>query len=374
MNPSESVPTPPAGHDESSFDDPAPSPPAVLVVRHPERSSLARLTPPLLILLTALVITSYQRKAVIPLSAYRSDLAEASRPSHPPISDAPAAPAEPEAIVLLPDDPPPPPAPLVVLPENVVATTPTAEPAAEPAPDSKVVEVKQTPSPFDLDANEGLRPVAITPAPERLAAQSPPATSDASAGPNATLLPEAADLPKDSLVMNGDPVGPPVSKDDILDDIQRESDQKDANQLNMQDLKPRAQAMLLAEAVGRVQSSRSSFHTDLKKAIEEFGPNAGQEIERIAQKYGREMPPEVKTITRRADRTMPTRITLTGRIEFYRKVGVPEPAILDLISHRIHKEINTRGGPRDEHEVRVRAAQLLLSLPRPAAGAPGTPP
>ena len=48
-----------------------------------------------------------------------------------------------------------------------------------------------------------------------------------------------------------------------------------------------------------------------------------------------------------------------------RKIGLPEPVLLDFLAHKVDQTRNTRGGPRDDDEVRVRAARLLLTYPLP---------
>ena len=64
-------------------------------------------------------------------------------------------------------------------------------------------------------------------------------------------------------------------------------------------------------------------------------------------------------------------LTLPVKVEMMRYLGLPEPKILDYVAHRYHPTIHARGGPRDENEVRVRAARALLAMP--LASAPGTP-
>ena len=53
-----------------------------------------------------------------------------------------------------------------------------------------------------------------------------------------------------------------------------------------------------------------------------------------------------------------------------RRLGLPEPIILDAITRDASRSLNTRGGPRNMDEVRALAARQLLAIPpAPAPGA-----
>jgi hypothetical protein len=158
-----------------------------------------------------------------------------------------------------------------------------------------------------------------------------------------------------------------MSKEAILDDIQREAAENEARQRDMAELKPRARAMLLDEAIRRVEADRAPFRNELGQIVASLGAGAGPQIDELCDQYGRQTLPEVKAGYQRAMRVKPRRLTLEGDVEFMRVCGLPEPVILDYIAHRMHKTLNTRGGPRNEDEVRVKAAAFLLKVPlRPA--------
>ncbi len=48
-----------------------------------------------------------------------------------------------------------------------------------------------------------------------------------------------------------------------------------------------------------------------------------------------------------------------------RALDLPETVILDFLSDDFHAQVRTRNGPRNENEVRIRAAHRLLQLELP---------
>lgn len=51
-----------------------------------------------------------------------------------------------------------------------------------------------------------------------------------------------------------------------------------------------------------------------------------------------------------------------------RRLGLPEPIILDALTRDASRSLKTRGGPRDMDEVRALAGRQLLAIP-PSPGA-----
>jgi hypothetical protein len=275
--------------------------------------------PPALILLAALAISSYQRQSPVRPIAPSIDLNALTRSG--------ASKAE-----------------LAALPPKVVFRS-EAEPES-----TGPTEATQSPAPsapatpgsfFEMDSVAGLHPVrpgeVSTPAPD-------PAGRDQNAGTMANQATEE------------------VSKDEILRDIQREADEANARREQMEMLKPRAQAILAAEAVAKIQEGRIPFRNELRQLIAQFGNDAGPEIDHLCDAYGRDMPPEARAAYHRALRSTP-RLGQQGKVDLMRSAGLPEPVILDYLAHGLHMTLNTRGGPRDKDEVRVRAGKLLLQFP-----------
>jgi hypothetical protein len=359
----------------------APVPAPVIVVEYRQRGMLARLTPPLLILVTALAITSYQRKSPVRLT-FAGGPATAEIPRVEPAAP-PATPGPEGGASAKPDPVPPAAAPDPVPGAAVVpSSSPIPDPAPVAAPPGPAAgSGPRVASPFEFNPDDGLRP--LDPAQPGMGQARPPAPSQvagagASASPNA--LPGVEPIPDPAAIpgqAQGQPAAvppdPEPSKEAILQDIQREAADREQQRQNMEELKPKARRLLFEETVARINATRKPFRDELREALKSFGPNAGSEIEVISSRYGREMPPEIKTAYNRTLNIAVRRLTRQEEVNFMRACGLPETVILDYLAHKLHRTLNTRGGPRDENEVRVRAAQLLLSLPvvtpHPAASA-----
>jgi hypothetical protein len=340
--PSVSTPGPATGEGSTEATVPAP----VIVVEYRQRGLLSRLAPPLLILAAALVITSYQRKSPVRFPVSGSPVAVPRVES----ATAPVATTRPA---------------LTPTPESAAPATSTAAPTV-PATRPAAEAVPAVVSPFELGPADGLRPLDPAPpaAPAARPPQSPIAARGASPVPAVAALPLASAPSPDADVQEkmADPPSPD-SKEAILDDIQREAAEKENQRQSLEDLKPRARALLFAEFVAKIQAGRTPFRNELQQTLKTYGPNAGGEIDKLCNEFGREMPPEIKSAYYRAIRRTPQRMTRQAEIEFMRGCGLPEPVILDYLANKVHKTLNTRGGPRDENEVRVKAAQILLSVP-----------
>ena len=386
IEPSNVSPKPGEGGDGSVAGD---APSSVIVIEYRQRGLASRLMPPALILLAALAISSYQRKTPVRPIAPRLDLAALAReksetPTFPPPKvvfrpqpsaadagggkdggvDKPAASPETPRVDPLPD---------AAASSPIVPVPVPGPPVADPGPPTR-------PSPFDLAPVDGLLPVAAVAEPQ-------PIPAPATAAPAPETPPEI----KDPVVTDSAPADPPAemasppngvaaaggdepSKDEILRDIQREADEKNAQREDLEKLKPRAQAILAAEALAKVHDDRLPFHNDLRQLLKERGNGAGPEIDQLCDQYGRDTPQEVRALYNRALRRAPARMSRQDMVAMMRSIGLPEPVILDYISHGLHKTLNTRGGPRDEDEVRVRAARFLLSIPLPGAPKAGAKP
>jgi hypothetical protein len=350
----------PAGHAPGPGPAGRPDPQPVIVIEYRQRGFASRLMPPALILLAALAISSYQRRTPVRPIAPRIDLKALAQQKH----------AEPE--------PPSPPTKVIFRPD-----TPEPEPDAGEAPTVAAVERPRAAapaSPFDLDPASGLEPVMAPapPGPDRDLAAAAAATPEPVSPPDPIPAgPAAEDLrPGPDGAMAG--AGNDVSREDILRDIRREADEEDARRDELERLKPRAQALLMAEAVARTNDSRIPFRNELRQLLLDLGDNAGGEIDRLCDTYGRDLPPEVRAAYYRTLRRAPSRMSRQASIDLMRSAGLPEPVILDYLAHGLHKTINTRGGPRDADQVRVLAARALLSVPvsngrKPAPKGTGSP-
>jgi hypothetical protein len=380
-------------------DSTAPSPAAPIVVIEYRRGLSAVLAPPVLILLATLVILSYQRQTPIrPITT-----------APPPADSTPKAPAGQGRIIMVESSgagaafepimaraemrfgPPAPPAsPPAPAPVAVARLTP-APPAlaAEAAKPVGEDETEGAPSPFDLDPRKDRLPslpapgrgIAVEapppPAPEPAKAQPPPPAPRLGAFVVETPPPPApAAEPVPPAVARAEPEAPRPTKEQILDDIRREAEQKNAEQKQMELLKLQARSLQLYEMYQKAQASRVPFRNDLRLLIESMGNQAGPEIKQLCEKYGRDTAKEIEDGVK-LDLFRSARWTWLRRVEMMRARGLPEPRILDHLANELDWTRGSRGGPRDENEVRVRAARLLLTFPiappLPSASDPALP-
>jgi hypothetical protein len=387
-DPTNLTPLPPEGEPEpvQSPDAPGHDPQSpMIVIEYRQRGLFALLAPPALLLMGALLITAYQRKTPIPLAAYRP------RPGGPEVASR-VTPAEADdagsgsLVRAVPREERDRQAGGDPKKEGQGQDAPKpSEPASIPAPDRPSPEpagpapvATDSPfddlSPFDLNASEGLRPVdPQQPAPggprREPVAEIPPDPNEPVPAPAADPAsrpgsPFARGLP--------DQPGPPgeappagMSQKEILDDIQDEAERNEARRQSLAGLKSNARNLLFAEAIAKVEESREAFRKELAQVVAEFGSRAAPQIDQLCEQYGREVLPEIRMYYDRARNRMSTPpMTHTDDVAFMRSCGLPEPVILDVLCHKLHKSsLRTRGGPRDEHEVRILAAKVLLRVP-----------
>lgn len=337
----------------------------VIVIEYRNRNWLTRLIPPLIIPIAALAITSYQRTT--PLRPVHLDFAPPARAVVPGGNEQ----RQPE-----PDPPVSPPAAttLDVTPE--VETTRAEAPSQTAPVVVALAEPSRSRSPFDLEPVDGLVPMTQPPGPRP---EPMPLEVEAFSG-NVDLMPElgqdsepANEARSNERAATAEAAEAGLSKEEILRDIAREAAEKEAQRQDLEELKPRARGLLLGEALEQVHAARIPFRNDLREVLRTLGKEAGPEIERLCNQYGREPLMEVLNAYYRRKRSMPPRTSRSAEVEMMRAVGLPEPVILDYLSHALDKTINTPGGPRDQHEVRVRAARLLLTFPVTATRPPAAP-
>jgi hypothetical protein len=320
-------------------------PPAPRVVIEYRRGPSARLWPPLLILVAALIIVSHQRQRPI-------------RPIPTPVE--PAAPK-------------PPPEPLVVK----VITAP-AEPRrveGDPAPEDRASSNAPMSERPGVAAGDGPGAPAAAPA-------APPATPEgapeaeraqlaAIAKPAIGFVPPDERGPSETLeAIEPQPV---PSREEVMEDARREADRIEAERQRLEEIKPQLQTWGLIEAYRKAQRQRAEFHDDLRQLLTVRGEAAGRDILSLCENYGRTTRPEIERAVNRALRTSHARLGRRSKVEMMRDFGWPEPRILDYLVDELDWMVNSRNGPRDANALRVRAARLLLTMPvkppsRPSSG------
>jgi hypothetical protein len=108
---------------------------------------------------------------------------------------------------------------------------------------------------------------------------------------------------------------------------------------------------------------RVKFRDELRAALKEFGREAAPEIERLCQRYSYDKDPVRLALA--SSKWRFARLSLAAKVKIVRELDLPESAILDFLSDDLHLQVRGRNGPRNENEVRIRAAQQLLKFELP---------
>ena len=113
---------------------------------------------------------------------------------------------------------------------------------------------------------------------------------------------------------------------------------------------------------------RVKFRNELREILRVHGNHSRDEIDRLAKRHGFDASDEL--MSRANSIWLHGRMSPPAKVRLIRSLGVPESLILDFLSDNLHGRVKSRGGPRNEDEVRVRAARQLLSfeLPPPPEG------
>ena len=237
----------------------------------------------------------------------------------------------------------PPPATTLVKEPGPQAAATTPVDATRPAPRGTVAIGFSVPadndSPFaELDISRRLP--ASTPDQEQAAASNGPA---AASDPSPDRQPQP-------------------TQDQLLQDIQAEAAEKNAELKQRRDLKDRAREVVDAESQARVEDERAAFRRDLREAIKLSRKEAATQIDDLCNRYGRNYSDELRSKARFLLERYGGKMSREAKVRMLRFHGVPEPGILDFLANEIHHMINSRNGPRDSNEVRIDAAKQLLSI------------
>lgn len=237
---------------------------------------------------------------------------------------------------------PPPAATLVKEPGPQAAATPVD--ATRPAPRGPVAIGFSVPadndSPFaELDISRRLPGGSTTDQEKTAASNGPTAASDPS--------PDRQPQP---------------TQDQLLQDIQAEAAEKNAELKQRRDLKDRAREVVDSESQARVEDQRAAFRRDLREAIKLSRKEAATQIDDLCNQYGRNYSDELRSKARFLLERYGGKMSREAKVRMLRFHGVPEPGILDFLANEIHHMINSRNGPRDSNEVRIDAAKQLLSI------------
>jgi hypothetical protein len=126
-----------------------------------------------------------------------------------------------------------------------------------------------------------------------------------------------------------------------------------------------------AEVEALRAEDRVKFRNELREVLRVHGNKAGDEIDRLARRYGYE------ASSTAYDKALQIwkfgRMSQQAKVRLIRSLDLPESVILDFLSDNQHGRVRTRAGPRNENEVRVRAARQLLAYELPSQPAAARP-
>ncbi|MGO9464079.1 MAG: hypothetical protein ACLQIB_49475 [Isosphaeraceae bacterium] len=108
---------------------------------------------------------------------------------------------------------------------------------------------------------------------------------------------------------------------------------------------------------------RVKFRDELRAILQEHGNSAGPEINQLAKRSSFEKDPERQIQATRIWRF--SRNSQANKVKMIRALDMPEAVILDFLSDDFHAQVRAPKGPRNENEVRIRAAHRLLQLELP---------
>ncbi len=378
---------------------PAPAPRVLIEYR--SRGIHAALWPPLMILVVAIGITSYQRQARLrpaPPPAPRAKPtapANAASPASPRgriiMVEAAATGATIQPITIRSATPPPPPptaSDSTATAQSLDSTPVTAPsaPGAAAGPEAQdALAHAGSPaetgpfSPFSPEARKedarAAAPPLEPPAPLTSASGSPlsPDTPELTFAPIDVVAALTRDTPRAVATE------PKVTKEQIQQEIDAEAQQKKAEQANLGREVEASKAREFFDTIKKAADDRVPFHDELHRILLQLGNDAGPEIKNLCDRYGQKTHPDIEKVVTHTLNRSGAGFDRDVKIKTLRKQGLPEPMILDILARDLDKQIRgKRGGPRDRNGVRVRAALLLLNYPPPpmpeenSAAAPGT--
>jgi hypothetical protein len=116
------------------------------------------------------------------------------------------------------------------------------------------------------------------------------------------------------------------------------------------------------ELLGQRIGEQLKFREELRGLLKSKGKEAGPDIESLNKRYDFDVEPEKKAQAWYMWRHV--RLSTRDKLRKARELGLPDTTILQFMCASLDETIGTRTGPRDHHEVWVRAAgQLLNSEP-----------
>jgi hypothetical protein len=216
---------------------------------------------------------------------------------------------------------------------------PVFDPNAKPVGHPKAADAKDAPKP-----HEGLEPPDDAPIREDVKQPDP-------------VLPE-----------------PLPSREEVLAEIQKEAQKKQAELQEIGQAKNQSLEAAKEHRESELYGQRITFLNELQTLLREKKGRAGNEIEKLTARHENDVTPELRqevvTLLRRAS----GRMSLKGKIRALRGLGVPEPAILDVICNEVHHRYHTTRCNCYSPQMYVLAARELLATELPPHAKPSRAP
>ena len=156
------------------------------------------------------------------------------------------------------------------------------------------------------------------------------------------------------------PLQPLPTKEEMERQIEGEAARKQADIASQLDHR---QASLRSQRI----EEQLKFRHELSEVLRAHGNRAGPEIDNLAKRYGYESDPARFDKAFKAWRF--SRLSQHDKVKYIRSLELPETVILDFLSDDLNAKKRTREGPRNDSEVRARAAATLLRYAFPDDGA-----
>jgi hypothetical protein len=373
----------------------APAAPPRVLIQYRNRGIRAALLPPVLILVVAIGITSYQRQAQLRPApppaprakpAARADAASSASSRGRIIMVEPAGTgAAVQPITIRSAAPPPPPtvpdftstAAATDAPAGTASSAPGAAAPGGPEAQDALAHAGSAAdsgpfSPFSPEARKDDARAAAPPL-------EPPAPLTSTVGRSIPLdSPELAFAPAAVIasVTRDTPetvaLAPKLTKEQIQKEIDDEAQRKKAEQANLGREVEQAKAREFFETIKKAADDRVPFHDELYRILLQLGNDAGPEIKNLCDRYGRTTHPRIETEVKKTLNRSGPGLNRDAKIRILRMQGLPEAMILDILANDLDKGIRGTRLARDRDGVRVQAARLLLRN-KPPPPPPATP-
>jgi hypothetical protein len=116
-------------------------------------------------------------------------------------------------------------------------------------------------------------------------------------------------------------------------------------------------------AADRVRAARYEdrvrFHDELRQILASEAKHPGADIDALVKRQRGDHDPRIYAKARVLWRNK--QVPMASRVSQIRALDIPESDILNFMSDNLYDRMHRPGGPRDDNELRVRAARLLLS-------------